>query len=743
VETKTPKSPHTIEELNRLYSEGETCDKELFSEQRSNILLSSGDHYTKKHAGWWNRIREAKSLSQEQKLRIVKNHTHKIVRTYINNIVSMAPGVVPTPVDKRDLQHIKSAELNKAVWDYAKQKHQLKMRIHGWAKDFIEIGEVFTKVYFDPNAGRFIGYEQEVDDEGNPVFETDENHQQIIDPQTGQPKPVASDRAAFSGDLCFKTILPANVIRAPEAKTIEESRFLAIRDMVPIPDLKKLVGDDEDKLKLITESQDETFFVFDNAKSSYSTTKNQVMVREFYFRPCVEYPQGWFAITTQNGILFEGSLPFGIYPLVYGGFDEVATTPRHRSIIKQLRPIQSEINRAASKMAETQITLGDDKVILQNGSKVTTGPHLPGIRTMFVTGQAPTTLPGRTGDQYLPYLESQVSELYAVANLAEDSELKPGTDPWANLFGSIRDKKKFSMYAEKFELFLVRVCETYLQLAKEYFDENMLIPAVGRSEYINIAEFKNQDALCVRVKVEPQTDDLNTIMGRTLQFNHILQYCSNQLDKDDIGKMIRMMPFANTDESFDDFTIDFDTATNIILALDRGEQVAPQQSDNAQYILKRLAARQKKPDFRMLAPQIQQAYAMLVKSYEGIIAQQAAELKAAQAQFIPSGGAMLKVDYYLKDPTNSARSVRATLPAESVDWLIKQLATQGSAQEQLMSQPPNIQADLSQMIANQGPAQRQLLPPGMPQPNQTVPGSPNWLAMQQQRPTNNIPGGIR
>lgn len=721
METNEKKS-HSIAELNRLYSDGETCDKELFSEQRSNILLSSGDHYAKKHQGWWNRLREARFLTQDQKLRIVKNHTHKIVRTYVNNIVSMAPQVTPVPVDERDLRHVKTAELNKAVWEYAKEKHNLRARIQAWAKDFVEVGEVFTELIFDPNAGKFQGYEQEVDEMGQPMFD-----------EMGQP--VASDRPVFTGDVVFKPVLAANVIRSAEAKTMDESPFLCIREMVPVADLKNMVKGDEEKEKMIVASQDDTFFVFDITKSNYNVSKNQAMVKRFYFRPCVKYPEGYYYITVESGILFQGSLPFSIFPIVYEGFDEIATTPRHRSIIKQLRPIQSEINRASSKMAETQITLGDDKVILQNGSKVTTGPQLPGIRTMFVTGQAPTTMPGRTGDQYLPYLQAQISELYQVANVAEDSELKPGTDPWANLFGSIRDKKKFAIYAEKFENFLRNVAQTYLELAKNYFDDNMLIPAIGRSEYINIAEFRSQDPLCVRIKVEPMNDDLNTMMGKTLQYNHILQYVGNQLSKDDIGKLLRDMPFANSEAAFDDFTLDYDTATNIILAIDRGDQVMPQKTDNAEYILKRLSARQKKPDYQMLPPPTRMAYDNLIAIYEKIMADQAATLKAAQAQFIPSGGAMIKVDYYIPDPTNRTRSIRATVPAESVDWLIKQLAAQGSAQETLMQQTPNVQTDIASMMLKQGAMQAP--PPQMPMQG-LIPGSPQWLAAQ----TTN-PGGTR
>lgn len=701
------KKPLDIDELNRLYSEGETCDKELFSEQRSNILISSGEHFSKKHSKWWARIREARTLTNDQKIRVTKNHTHRIIRTYINNIISMAPGVVPTPNDPKDLQHVKAAQLNKSVWEYAKEKHSMRMRVQSWAKDFIEIGEVFNEIFWDPTKGTLIGYEQEVDETGEPMFGED-----------GQPMP--SEKAVFTGDLTFRTIIPANVVRAAEAKTIAESRFLCVREMVKVSDLKHMIGEDEEKEKLLTESPDETFYVFDNSRQNYYKTNNQLMLRKFYFRPSAEFPNGWYAFATESGILFEGELPFGIYPIIYGGFDEISTTPRHRSIIKQLRPIQSEIDRASSKMAETQITIGDDKVILQNGSKVTTGPHLPGVRTMFVTGMAPTIMPGRTGEQYLPYVQSCISELYQVANIDEDAaEKSASADPYENLYRSLRDKKKFSMYAEKFENFLVENCRTYLDLARHYFDENMLIPAIGKAEYVNISEFKNSSPLCTRVKLEPMSDDINEMMGRHLTFNHILQYVGNQLSKDDIGKFLRNMPFANNDEMLDDFTLDYDTAMNVILALDRGQPVMPFKSDNPEYVLKRLGARMQKPDFRLLPPQIQMNYDKTKSLYEQLLAQKAQELKMAESQFIPSGGAMIKVDYYVPDPTNSARSVRATVPAESVDWLIKMLSAQGSAQEQLMGQKPQMQMDLAQMIANQGMPQRQLIP--LPQANQGRP----------------------
>lgn len=696
-----------------MYFEGDSVDSEFFAEGRSNILLSAGEHYNKRNSKWINRLRDSKALNNEQKLRLTNNHIHPIVRTYINNITSQSPGVIPVPNNPKELKDQKAAELNKAVWQYAKYNQDINPKIQSWAKDFIEIGEVCAKIYWDPNAGRLLGYKQEIDqDTGAP--KTDE---------MGQP--VASSAAMFSGDLVFEPFYGFNLIRPPEAKTIREAKWLCLRKMVDTEEVKLLVqgagGDDvEDKLKKIIATRDETFLVFDGAKSTYNKAENQTLLKEYYFKPCSDCPNGYFYITANAEILFQGELPYGIFPIIYEGFDEISTTPRHRSIIKQLRPFQAEINRASSKIAEHQVTLGDDKVILQNGSKATTGPHLPGIRTMYVTGMSPTILPGRTGDQYLAYVTAKIQEMYQVANLQQEMlDKDPMADPMANLYRSIKNKKKFSLYAEKFENFLKMACETYLRLAKEYFDENMLIPAIGRSEYINIAEFKNQEPLCYQIKIEPQSDDIETQMGKHMVLNHILQYVGTNLQKDDIGMVIRQMPFVNHEETFSDFTLDFDTATNIILALDRGEMPQPSKNDNDVYILKRLTSRQKQSDYKLLSHQIQNSYDQLVQLYENIQAQKAAAIKAAQNQFIPSSGAMIKVDYYVPDPTDKSRSIRATLPAESIDWLIQRLSEQGSTQSQIGSQTTASQADIARMLGviQQGaPGQGSPAPQQMPQP---------------------------
>lgn len=691
-----------LAELNKRYQDGEACDSELFSEQRSNVLLVAGEHYTKFGSKFWNKLRDNRQINPDQKLRLTKNHTQKITKTYKNNITSYAPWVSPVPKNENELQDRKAAELNKAVWEDMKDRQKLKKKVREWVGDYIDIGECFVKVYFDPNAGEIVGYDQKLDDQGNPVFEMTDDGQPVLD-ETGQPKPTPGN-PVFKGEIKFERFYGFNVLRAQSAKSMDDSPYVIVRKMSAISELMEIIGDDEDKKKALTESSKDTFIVFNGTNGEYTKSKDEILVAEHFIKPCMDYPNGYFYIHTPHGILFEGELPFGIFPVLYVGFDEHATTPRARSIIKVIRPYQAEVNRSASKIAEHQVTLGDDKIVFAAGSKVTHGGQLPGVRGIAVSGPPPTVISGRSGDQYLGYMNSQIDEMYKVSNVFEDTEeSKANMEPLALLWRSIRHKKKFSLYAEKFEDFLVEICETALALAKEYYTDAHLIPAIGKREYINISEFKSQDKLCYMIKVVARGDDVETQMGKQIQMNQVLQYVGKQLKPEDIGRMLRAMPFMDGEEAFSDLTLDFDNATNVLLALDRGEQVSAEESDNHPYMIKKLTNRMRQGDFKLLSPQIQANYAKLKSEHDAIEAFMQDKVQNAKSGYIPTGGYMVTCDFYVNDPADPSKTKRAKLPYESMDWLLKRLEEQGSSLQRLEGMQTSMLAGIAgQMKADQG-----------------------------------------
>lgn len=690
----------TIKDLNQCYEEAKACDKDLRSEQRTNIQLVSGDHYNRYGSRYWNRLRESKQVDPQQKLRLTKNHIGKITKIYRNEIQRHSPGVTIVPKNEKELQDQKTAELHESVWQDVKVRHDIPRYIRTWIKDYVEIGEVAVKVFWDPDAGVQVGWEVASGPDGQPLL--DENGGYIQEPT---PK--------MAGDLVFETIHGFDLFRDPGVKHMAESQYLIYHKMVPIKDLKAKYANDPDKEKMIQESSQDTFRVFEGSSSSYKSQKDMVLVREHYYKQCSEYPSGYYFICTENGVLEEGELPFGVYPIVYEGFDEVTTSPRHHAIIRQLRPYQIEINRAASKAAEIQVTLGSDRVYTYSGSKPSSGVSKPGVRheTISGIGQEPKVIPGSVGDQYFQYIKDQIEEMYRVADIAEElEEISANADPHALLFRSLKQKKKFVIYAEKFEAFLNKVCWTSLKLMKKYASEQLFINMVGKNELVNVAEFKNSDDLRWQIVVEPQSDDYESKFGKQLTLNHLIQYIGPQLEKDELGKFIRLSPYLNKEKMLEDATVEYDNATNDILALDRGEYPSPVKYEDHKYQLKRLTARVKQADFRFKPPFIISLYEQKIKEHEEAIAREAQELQAAQSGVIPATGALVACDAYVPDPKNEMSTKRLRVPMDALMWLDQKLKDQGNFMTGLESLPDSALAEIA-ALKNQGGAEGQLMPP--------------------------------
>lgn len=688
-------------ELVRYYDDAESQHKELFAEQRSNLMLVAGLHYNKKGSKFWRSINKT-AVSRKQKLRLTKNHVQKISKTYQNNILAFAPGVAISPKNDEELSDQKAAEMHSSVWQDIKYRHKFKRKRRQFVQDLVDIGECAAKVTFDENEGEFLGYEEALDEYGEQIIGED-----------GRPE----YDAVFTGDMVYERILGFNLLTDPEARSWEEVRWACYRKMVPTKKLKEMIGDDEEKLSIIEGNIEETYQLFNSSGGKYGSTvssREVTMVMEFYFRPCVEYPNGRYYICTKGGNLFEGDLPLGIFPILYCGFDEAGTSARSFSIIKQLRPYQLEVNRAASKIAEHHITLGDDKVLLMNGSKMAPGGEAHGVKAISVTGVEPKIFAGRTGEQYAGYMSGQISEMYMVANVSEDGEENPNNsvDPYNMLFRTAAQKKKFTLYVEKFQEFEEDICRLSLRLAKEYYHDEMLIPVVGKREWVNVEEFRKMDDLSYQIEVEAQSEDLESRMGRQLALNHLIQYAGSRMEGKDLGRVIRSMEYINKEQLFDDDTIDYDNASSDILAMDRGQWVEPDVEENHDYLIKRLLHRKKQRDFQTLDPQIQAMYERKIEMHRGIKAQQIADAQRAKDGFIPTGGFLASVDLYTQDPKDPSKRVRVRLPAESLMWLVKAIEKQGMDQSMLEQADLQTQSRVASLLQ-----QRQ----GLGAPGQAIP----------------------
>jgi hypothetical protein len=681
-----------VADLSRMYSEGDTADKAVFAEMRTNLQLVAGNHYVREGSKYWNRIRSSKQLSNEQRLKLTKNHTQRVTKIYRNSIESFAPGVQILAANEKELRDQKQAELNSSYWAYTADCNDFNSFRARAVANFTELGEVCAKVFWDMEGGQVVGYQAEQ----APHPETGEMG--VVVDDMGQP--VASDQPVYSGKIKLELFEAYNLRRDPGSRTIQESPYLTISKLVPIAKVRTMLPEDMAK-KIIDSKPLNEYSVYDNNSGTYRNVRDQVLVKETYYRPAPKIPKGYYFIWTEETILAKGELPYGIFPILHEGFDEQTGNARSHSVIRHIRPAQIEINRCASKISETQVTLGDDKVWVQANTKVSQGAMLPGVRVNSYSGSPPTVQPGRGGDQYLGYLENQIDELYRLANLEEILAEQPDSpDLYANLLKSFRFKKKFALYGEKFERFLIRLVKTSLELARHCANEEELVPALGRSEYINIGEFKDTREIHYQIKVLPRTDDIESQFGKQITLNHMIQYIGPQLEKEDLGQMIRLSPFLNTEQAFEKFTMKYDNVVNDILALDRGQYRAPRPYQDHQYIIEALTHRMGKSDYEFLPFNIQQLYEHKLQAHEQLKAQELVALQRAQSGFIPSGGYMVACDFYQGDPNNPNKTKRVRVPSESLNWLITKLKSQGSELDEVVNVPGQALEEVSQMMTN-------------------------------------------
>ena len=256
--------------------------------------------------------------------------------------------------------------------------------------------------------------------------------------------------------------------------------------------------------------------------------------------------------------------------------------------------------------------------------------------------------------------------------------------------------------------------------------DDLVVYATGKKERVNIAEFKSTEDLCYQIKLVPQVDDVETKLGKQLVLNHTLQYVGAQLGKEDIGKLIRAMPYSNVEESFSDLTLEYDSGTNMILALDRGERPPISQYDNFVYLMKRLAARMRQADFKYVQPETQQNYMECMQKMQSMEAEKVQALQMAQKGFIPVGGYMVTVDLYVSDPQNPQKTRRARVPYQSLEWLIQALETQGQTLEQLESMNQGVLAEMAGQMGPQASQGSNGMDPGAaPQPTEMGGGEMN------------------
>jgi len=314
---------------------------------------------------------------------------------------------------------------------------------------------------------------------------------------------------------------------------------------------------------------------------------------------------------------------------------------------------------------------------------------------------APVVMQGRTGEQFIGYIESEISKMYqacGVDYLLADKQ-QQAADPYALLFRSITQKAVFTPYLEKYEAFEKSVFKCALELARGYLSDFNMIKVVGKKEMVNVQAFKAMAVDAYDIKIEATSSDTETRFGKILTTIQTLQYAGNNMEPEQIGQLIKQLPYGNKAEIFNPLTVNYDTAVNIVLSLDRGELPEVPQYSNIDYILKALANRTVQSDFRFLPMQTINNYWTLIKQLETIKSQQLLQAQQAQQGMIPMGGFLVTCNASMQGPDGKVQRIK--VPADALSWLVEKAKAQGLQVQQMLALPDQMQGEIASI--NQQP----------------------------------------
>lgn len=694
--------------LEKYYTEGESCDSDVFAEMRSNILIMSGQHYQKTVGRNLSRGLRDLGVERDKRIRLVKNHTQKAINDAKDVVMSQVPGVLPFPAVEGELKHQKAAEIARQVLNHGRECNNWDDFREKSIDHFFEMGEVCSKIYFNPLKGGLKAFKQRVDlvdGVETPVYRDSLGNltyqKSVMGPMgeiIGENEPEPDEtKPEFYGQTVWEQFAPVDLLRPKGSKDIKTAPWLIYRKMIDNDILKGLINrssilDEDQKKKAIekiSSNSGSTYRVFNVGMGGYEESENQSLLKEIYFRQSPKYPKGYFVIWTEYGKLFEGPIPFGefgeiAYPIKWEGHDRFEGSARGFSPIKRVRPAQLEVNRCASKITEHQLTVGDDKVILNKGAKFERGADKPGIRVYYATGTA-QVIAGRSGEQFVSYLEHNISEIYRLVNVDENKNpVAQAFDPKAELFKSQRQKIRFSKPCGKIERYFKSVAETYLFLEQKYMDEDRFKMAVGSSEAVNFEEFSSLDRLDYKVKIEEVSGDLETMMGKTMELETILQYAGKSLNEQTQLSLLMQFPILNRQNAFKHLTVQYKNIESDILQMERGKYVPARRFDDHKLVLQMLTQRMAQKDFMTLDPEVQEVFEAKYQEHEAVLKKQTDDLREANAGMIPTGGALVRCDVYENtDPMDPTKTSRMQFPDESLKWLKMQMDKQGLAQERL------------------------------------------------------------
>ena len=642
-----------IGKLDEKYRQSKAARRLLEPQWFMSLAFFQNKHWL---AFMGDRLVEPRGLDDPGRVTETENRITGIVRTELAKMTKTRPVWVSTPTTGDD-EDMNAAGLSEDIMRY--QWGNLGMRKHDLkALEWSRIcGSGFLKCTWDPKIGDPVDVLVRPDgglmaDESGKPMRGDQQVAQAFASATGAQ--VKSKRIA-PGDVKIEAPSPFGMFVDPLCDIFEDAEWLIEESIKSVDYCKRhfdvVLKPDAAANPGLVEMQ--LMGGLGNAGSTYKGVK----LRQYWAKPCDEWPNGVRIVYAQGKVLDSDEQPFDPMPFVMYTGIPVPGRLYGMGLVELLQGPQTELNKTLSQMAENRNrignptgiaarqAIGDPEIFLEKVSEAG-GWHFfdeTGSQHPIPQYLEPPTLP-----DYIKELPDQIRramEDISGQHEVTNAQVPPGVTAAAAITLLLdQDDTRLALANADHEEGLGIIGTKVLEHVGKYYTDSRIIKIAGEDGAWQIFDFRNTDLRGnTHIEVQagsmfPQTQAAKQAMMKDIIT--MMTQTGNGLHGRQLSQFFRDLGLGATDHLIQEYTRNETQVNRENVLLAQGQRLPINDYDDTQAHIDGHTDHQKTATYAKYPAQIQANFeahvalhrAKLQQEQQQAIQQQAAEAAAASGQ---------------------------------------------------------------------------------------------------------------
>lgn len=481
------KNSELIKDLNKKYEKGLDNKQDAERNALININYINGKQYIKLDK--FNNLVEDIQIegSPEYKVKESFNRLRSLRNTIVTKIKDKipVPQVIPFTQGNEDLDIAKATN---AMLEDLFNRQKVEKKLKKAAINTVDIGPAFIHVKWDPNAGTVLMSDLDAllgDSSALIPYEEKERLRKKLD----------SSGKLRSGDVVIENVDMFEMIVAnPYEQEIQEQEWIMRIKAYDAEYAKEVFGIDfktTESVGRITQSQDRGYdnrTLVDNLGIYNSEEiKDQVVIKEYFEKPCAKYPNGRYILFGGDEIIKQGEMPYingeyetREYPFIKVGLDTPNLFYSH-AFIEDMKAIQKRYNQIRNRKYEYIVKSVHGQLAVEEGSLADDVQltNKPGTPIFYKRGFAPpqSLKSANSGaldvDSELRSLESEFTNVSGISSLSTAGTPNSSAVRGAGMVQMLleSDDSKFTLIIDTLVDAVIDISKQAIRLYKQFMME--------------------------------------------------------------------------------------------------------------------------------------------------------------------------------------------------------------------------------------------------------------------------------